>query len=117
MGVKVRVTGTGKLKAQLVEMAKRMEAAGRQAELEGAQDVREDMQAFVPVDSGHLRDSIRIEDGATGLQVGPGDEVDYAMFVEYGTSEMSAQPYAGPAADRARMTFTDTVRDTVRRAI
>lgn len=117
MAGKVRITGTGKLKSQLIEMAKRMKTAGEQAEREGAEDVREDMQAFVPVDSGHLRDSIRIEEGATGLQVGPGDEVDYAMFVEYGTSEMSAQPYAGPAADRARMAFTDTVRDTVRKVI
>lgn len=117
MASKVRITGMKKLRSQLVDMAGRMETAGERAEREGAEDVRDDMQAFAPVDSGLLRDSIRIEQGATGLQVGPGDEVEYAMFVEYGTSEMEAQPYAEPAAARARMAFTDTVRDTVRKAI
>lgn len=117
MASKVRITGVGKLRSQLVDMAQRMETAGEVAERQGAQDVRTDMRALAPVDSGHLRDSIRVEEGAGGLQVGPGDEVDYAMFVEYGTSRMVAQPYAGPAANRARTEFTSTVRDTVKRAL
>ena len=117
MGAKVRITGTGKLKAQLIEIAKRMQEAGERAEREGAEQVRDDMQVLVPVDSGRLRDSIRIEETGNGLDVGPGDEIEYAMYVEYGTSTTSAQPYAGPAADRVRVTFTDSVRDTVRKAI
>lgn len=114
---KTRITGTGKLKSQLIDMASRMVQAGEQAEREGAEDVRDNMQAFVPVDSGHLRDSIRIEQSGPGLDVGPGDEIEYAMYVEYGTSEAPAQPYAGPAADRARTAFVDTVRDTVKKVI
>lgn len=117
MAGKVRVTGTGKLRAQLIAMAKRLEESGKVAERKGAEEVRDDMQVLVPVDSGRLRDSIRIEETGPGLDVGPGDEVDYSMFVEYGTSEMPAQPYAGPAADRARVRFVDTVRDTARKAI
>lgn len=117
MAGSVRITGTGKLRAQLLALADRLKQAGEQAERDAAEEVQDDMRAFVPVDSGRLHDAIRIENGATGLQVGPGDEVEYAMFVEYGTSRMSAQPYAGPAADRARAAFVNTVRDTARRAV
>lgn len=114
---KTYVTGTDRLKSQLIAMAERMVKAAAQAERDGAEDVQEDMRAFVPVDSGRLRDSIRVEEAGSGLNVGPGDEVDYAMYVEYGTSEIAAQPYAGPAADRARSAFVGTVRDTVKKVI
>jgi HK97 gp10 family phage protein len=57
-------------------------------------------QGLVPVDTGALRDSIRAEPVApTHWQViAGGGDVDYAIFVEYGTSKMAAQPFLTPAS-------------------
>jgi len=61
-------------------------------------------QELVPVASGDLRDSIRAEPGETPdhwrVIAGGGDKgVDYAVFVEYGTSNPNypAQPFMTPA--------------------
>ncbi len=58
-----------------------------------AEDVATDAQAMVPIDTGRLRDSITAEaDRVT-------TDVEYASYVEYGTSDTPAQPYMRPAAD------------------
>lgn len=57
-----------------------------------------------PVDTGRLRSSITEElrhDG-DGLVEVVGTDVEYAAFVELGTSRMRAQPYLRPAAEAAR---------------
>lgn len=58
-------------------------------------------EQLVPVDSGDLKSTIRVE-GAAGsrrrqVKAG-GGAVDYAGFVEYGTATSPAQPYMTPAA-------------------
>ena len=58
-----------------------------------SQDVADLARAYVPVDTGRLRDSITA--GPTGVT----SDVEYAGFVEYGTSDMPAEPYMRPAAD------------------
>ena len=51
-----------------------------------------------PVDTGRLRNSIsHAVDEADGV-VYIGTNVEYAPYVEYGTSKMKAQPYLKPAA-------------------
>ena len=51
-----------------------------------------------PVDTGRLRNSIsHAVDEADGA-VYIGTNVEYAPYVEYGTSKMKAQPYLKPAA-------------------
>ncbi len=58
-----------------------------------AQDVAVDAAAMAPVDTGQLRDSITAEaDRVT-------TDVEYAAYVEYGTSDTPAQPFMRPAAD------------------
>lgn len=61
--------------------------------------IEADARENCPVDTGRLRDSInsRIEqqgDDITGIV---STDVEYAGYVEYGTSKMSAQPYMTPA--------------------
>jgi HK97 gp10 family phage protein len=58
-----------------------------------------------PVDTGRLRSSIthsEPERRGDVLVVRIGTNVEYARFVELGTSRMSAQPYLRPALDAAR---------------
>lgn len=51
-----------------------------------------------PVDTGRLRNSIthQLAEGGKAVQVGT--NVEYAKFVELGTSRMGARPYLKPAA-------------------
>lgn len=50
-----------------------------------------------PVDTGRLRNSITHERDDEEGQVQIGTNVEYAPYVEYGTSRMKAQPYLEPA--------------------
>jgi len=54
-----------------------------------------------PVDPGRLRSSITNEIGqdGQGLVVTIGTNVEYAPYVELGTSKMAAQPYLLPALE------------------
>lgn len=65
-----------------------------------AEDIFEDSQRRVPVDSGTLKGSGRVVETDTGAEVVY--DADYAAHVEYGTSTQRAQPYLGPAAVKKR---------------
>lgn len=69
-----------------------------------ARDAAVEARSLAPVgDTGELRDSISVGlegDGrfaSIGAEIGP--TVDYAPFVEYGTSRMAPQPFIGPAVE------------------
>lgn len=55
-------------------------------------------KADCPVDTGRLRNSIThaVESGEKAVYIGT--NVEYAAFVELGTSRMKARPYLKPAA-------------------
>lgn len=57
-----------------------------------------------PVDTGRLRSSIANELGADGqgLMASVGTNVEYAPYVELGTSNMAAQPFLLPALEAAQ---------------
>ncbi len=70
--------------------------------------IQQNARRTVPVDTGDLKDSIVIQ-VQTGekpiLQVGVDEDihgVDYARYVEEGTSIQAAQPYLRPAVYQAR---------------
>lgn len=67
--------------------------------------VADDMRRYVPVLSGDLLDTIEEEhlDGEGRVYFGdPASGVDYHLYQEFGTSKMSAQPYARPALYKTR---------------
>ena len=68
-----------------------MEAIGK--------DVMERAKEYCPVDTGRLRDSITYETG--DMSVAVGSDVEYAAYVELGTSKMAAQPYLRPALEES----------------
>jgi len=86
-----------------------------------AQDVKDEAQKRVPVDTGALFNSIDVKQpqGTDPLEyevtAGGTSDVDYAAFVEFGTRNAAAQPYMIPAA-RAVNPVTDIVRN-IRRLI
>jgi len=52
-----------------------------------------------PVDTGRLRASLTHEVHTNEESVYVGTNVEYAPYVEFGTSKMAAQPYLKPAVD------------------
>jgi len=61
------------------------------AEQAGARVVAADMRNRAPVDTGALRNSIKVSSGEEGAQVSV--TVPYARFVQFGTRYMEAQPF------------------------
>ena len=75
-----------------------------------------------PVDTGTLRDSIRIRKRRRGNTVmgTVGSSLDYAPPIEFGTSKMEAQPYLYPAIKnnraRVREIFAKKQRELLKRS-
>lgn len=92
-----------------------IEEAYKDALLTSARDAKEIAKSLVPVDTGALRNSIRVFRWAkesrriryTGISAGgyvrnpkTNRLVDYQRHVEYGTSRQRAQPFMRPAVDK-----------------
>lgn len=60
-----------------------------------------------PVDTGRLRNSITHEVQMNDKSVLIGSNVEYAAFVELGTSRMAAQPYLRPAVENHSSEYKD----------
>ena len=100
---------------------RRVQAAAREAREEVLEDWAESTQTAAktraPERTGRLQGSInkRVFDDAAYVGIWRPAPLEYAEYVEKGTSSMRAQPYLRPAfeANRARV-YTD-LRDAVRR--
>lgn len=96
------------------ELSKQGAAAAARRNKEVAEDAKVIAQQLVPVKSGALKATIRVEENARtgGANVIAGNEtVDYASHVEFGTVNADAQPFLRPAAElAAKRSRTRTVR-------
>lgn len=63
-----------------------------------AADIEREAKAFVPVDTGNLKNSITTT--AIGLAAEIGPTAEYGIYVELGTSRVGPAAYMGPAFDR-----------------
>lgn len=64
-------------------------------------------QKNVPVDTGKLRDSIRLNIDEGGFNVNIKSDADHASYVEYGTRHQHAQPFVGPAFKKQQKKFKE----------
>lgn len=69
---------------------------------------------LAPVDTGHLRQSINTELSNGGMTGEVSTNVEYALFVEYGTSRQAAQPFMYPAFVMYSKNFESEIRKIVR---
>lgn len=72
-------------------------------------------KADCPVDTGRLRNSIThaVESGEKAVYIGT--NVEYAAFVELGTSRMKARPYLRPAAANHTEEYKGLVKQALSR--
>lgn len=62
---------------------------------QGAQTVCESAKSLCPVDTGLRQSSINVQPAGNTAVISA--DTEYAVFVEFGTSKMAAQPYLVPA--------------------
>lgn len=93
-----------------------LDAQQRAAERVGAW-AADQARALAPVDTGELRDSITftVRRTATTFAVVVLAGADHALYVELGTSRMSAQPYLRPVLDRIGAQYRVFLSEEVRK--
>jgi len=122
--LEIEIVGLKELEDKLSNLDKKLSKALDEALNEIAEKIRDDAKSFVPVDTGALRKSIRIEKkgklqvsivagGGGVINPRTGREVDYAGYVEFGTSRMNPQPYMQPALEKNRDEILRIVKEKV----
>lgn len=120
-----------RLKKRLLALPRAAKKAAREAVFEEAFQLANLQRRVVPVESGALRDSIRVEDGKHDLQAvvlaggktttvaarsGQG-KYDYANAVEFGNSESKAQPFFFPSYRLKKKKMRSNVNRKTRAAV
>lgn len=77
-----------------------------------AADVEAHGKINAPYDTGNLRSSIQARP-AGALAADVVAQAEYAIYVEYGTYKMGAQPYMVPAAEAVRPSFEAAMRQVM----
>ena len=107
MSISVRVSS--RVPAYTARSLALINAATRKAVM----DIEGRAKGRAPVDTGFLRSSI--QGSMTGETEGRVDALaHYAVFVEFGTSRMGAQPYLIPAAEEVAPVYKQAVKAAVK---
>lgn len=101
----VTVKGLPKLLVKLARLDPVVRAASGRAVEGETFDVRDDMKRGAPVKTGELRDSIQAEYDEKLIRGRAVATARHAGFVEHGTDDTRAQPFAQPAAEVSRRRF------------
>lgn len=107
--------GSAELARALTKLSLEMPQAVEKALTAAALNVERGAKQRCPVDTGRLRASIthRVEaDRAEVFTV-----VEYAPYVEFGTSRRAASPFLAPAAEEERPEYERRIRDAVRKVL
>jgi HK97 gp10 family phage protein len=89
-----------KLAADLAVAGPRQVLFATKALQKTAHDVEATGKQLAAVDTGDMRDSIGIDWDLPKLEAVIGPTVDYAPYVEFGTSKQAPQPFMEPALKR-----------------
>lgn len=120
---KVQIEGARELDQLLRQLPEKMAASALNSSVRaGAKVIFDEAKARVPVDTGSLRDSIRIqkvkESGKTVVfKVGPDKDRWYGIFTEFGTSLRAATPWLRPAFDVMAQKALDKIGESLGKKI
>lgn len=115
------------VKNKLAELPEKMADYAEEALIAQAELIKGLAQIYVPVDTGSLRDSIRVERGgrnkqwrqikvrAGGYITNPrtGKRVDYAKHQEFGTRYVIGQFYLTRAVEEVKPTIADMIKTKI----
>lgn len=111
--VRSHIQGLDSWERWVESISQEIEDEIKQVVAETAYKVEADAKMLVPVDTGHLRRSIAtaFPSGDKGFTAQIGTNVEYALFVEFGTSKQHAKPYLYPAYNKWKVKFKDQIID------
>ncbi|QFR00718.1 hypothetical protein F9278_36175 [Streptomyces phaeolivaceus] len=119
--VRARLDGLQRALRAVGRVPEAMRQARDETLREWADNVKSTAQEKVPRDRGELfqalDDRVNTHFGRADVGVWDADQLEYAMYVEKGTSKMQAQPYLVPAFNEHRRQVTRTYRAAFRRHI
>ncbi|MFF7365817.1 HK97-gp10 family putative phage morphogenesis protein [Streptomyces sp. NPDC008125] len=118
--MQVSVQGLDALRDRLEELAPTLRAACHRALVQSAEAIRDDTARAVRVDTGNLRDSVKVRTRNSELvaEIGWWDRDDrYASIHEFGTRRIPARPALGPATEAERARIGARIQAEVRRAL
>lgn len=101
------VIGLDKLLKRFEEIEKAVEDGTEAALEQFGVIVQEDAKRYCPVDTGRLQGSIKSKVENNTVIVGT--DVEYAAYVEFGTSRQRPQPYLTPAFEQNKRKLKDLV--------
>ena len=115
------------VKQKIAQLPEKMMDYAEEVLLRQAQLIKALAQVYVPVDTGSLRDSIRVERGGKGMSwrevrvraggyvTNPktGRRVDYARFQEEGTRYIYGQFYLARAVEEVKPTINEMLKAEV----
>jgi len=105
-----------KLKSNLTRIGQRAPAAVKKALLQTGEDIANLTSQLTPVDTGALRDSYQAEPVTDNLVL-IGSELEYAPYVEFGTSNSEAQPHLTPAFHQSEETFRANLINAIKEVL
>lgn len=94
-----RISGGPEMVAKLRSIDKAINGAAQQALLTAVMPTVNRAKELAPYRTGTLRRSIASEPGPGKMEVTIGTDVEYAPYLEFGTSRMSPRPYLRPAIE------------------
>jgi HK97 gp10 family phage protein len=97
----ITITGVAEAIASITKLRAKIPDACEEGLTQIANVIIKEAQRIVPVDTGRLRDSIKVF-STSATEVKGGTEVFYAGFVEFGTARQRSQPYMRPAIDKGK---------------
>ena len=127
--VKVEIIGLNRLISRLARFQNTLDPAAASSVKQVAEDIRDDAKGLVAVDTGSLKQSIRLGVSARpaghihSVRVTAGGyitnpktkrKVDYASYVEFGTSRNVPQPFLGPAVRKHREALAKAIKEAIR---
>lgn len=113
MAARVTIRGMDEVIARLKALDPAMQAAAKDGLESGAEKMEARIQAGTPVKTGNLKASIKagpVTGGGAHLKVEIKTEVDYASYVELGTSKMSARPFMRPGFNAAKNPALEVIK-------
>ncbi|MCS7124780.1 MAG: HK97 gp10 family phage protein [Candidatus Bathyarchaeota archaeon] len=116
MAVEIAITteGVEGLQKALRSLDESMQRAVQEKLEKWAMEVREDAKALAPVRTGRLRGSIYAK--TSGWTVEVGATAEYAIYVEFGTRHMQAQPFIRPAFEEHLPMLETAILDALNKA-
>lgn len=109
MKISVQIKGLDELQTLFADAPKQLQDGITDSLSDLASEIFDTTTGLCPVDTGALRGSIEVRKSEDSIEASAG--MDYASYVDEGTSKMDAQPFFQDPIDRIMEGFQNKLED------